>query len=69
MNQFKAGNFKNKLPNWQKITKNKELFGKIKGAKILLNRIPRKFIVIMHPLHKQKLRLWMQKSQSFFKRD
>ena len=38
----KAGNFKNKLPNWQKITKNKEIFEKIKGAKIPLNRIPRK---------------------------
>ena len=42
MNQFKAGNVKNKLPNFQKITKNKELLEKIKGAKIPLNRIPRK---------------------------
>ena len=41
MNQFKVGNVKNKLPNWQK-TKNKELLEKIKGAKIPLNRIPRK---------------------------
>ena len=42
MNQFKAGNVKNKLPNWQKITKNNELLEKIKGAKIPLSRIPRK---------------------------
>ena len=42
INQFKAGNVKNKLPNWQKITKNKELLEKIKGTKIPLNRIPRK---------------------------
>ena len=42
MNQFKAGNVKNKLPNFQEITKNKELLEKIKGAKIPLNRIPRK---------------------------
>ena len=41
MNQFKVSNVKNKLPNWQK-TKNKELLEKIKGAKIPLNRIPRK---------------------------
>ena len=34
INQFKAGNVKNKLPNWQKITKNKELLEKIKGVKI-----------------------------------
>ena len=40
MNQFKAGNVKNKLPNWQKKTKNNELLEKIEGAKICLNRIP-----------------------------
>ena len=42
MNQFKASNAKNKLPNWQKITKNKELPEKNKGAKIHLNRRLRK---------------------------
>ena len=42
INQFKAGNIKNKLPNFQKITKNNELLEKIKGVKILLSRIPRK---------------------------
>ena len=42
MNQFKAGNVKNKLPNWYKITKNNEFLEKIKGAKIPLSRIPRK---------------------------
>ena len=42
INQFKAGNVKNKLPNCQKITKNKELLEKIKGTKFLLSRIPGK---------------------------
>ena len=42
MNQFKVGNVKNKLSNWQKITKNNELLEKIKGGKIPLSRIPRK---------------------------
>ena len=42
INQFKAGNIKNKLPNFQEITKNNELLQKIKGAKIFLSRIPRK---------------------------
>ena len=42
MNQFKAGNVKNKLPNWKKITKKNELLEKIKSAKIPLSRIPRK---------------------------
>ena len=42
VNQFKPGNVKNKLPNWQKITKNNELLEKTKGAKIPLSRIPRK---------------------------
>ena len=39
---MKAGNVKNNLPNWQKITKNKKLLEKMKGTKIPLNRIPRK---------------------------
>ena len=42
MNHVKAGNVKNKLPNWQKITKNNELLEKITGAKIPLSRIPEK---------------------------
>ena len=42
MNQFMTGNVKNKLPYWQKITKNNELLETIKGAKIPLSRIPRK---------------------------
>ena len=70
MNQLKAGNVKDKLPNWQKITKNKEILEKIKGAKIPLSRIPRKVYHHNPPfLHTQKLRLLMQKSQSFFKKE
>ena len=42
MSLFKAGSVKNKLPNWQKITKNNELHEKIKGAKIPFGRIARK---------------------------
>ena len=42
INQFKVGNVKNKLPNWQKITKTKELLEKIKGAKNRRSTMPRK---------------------------
>ena len=42
MNKLKAGNVKNKLLNWQKITKDNKLLKKIKNAKITLRRIPRK---------------------------
>ena len=70
MNQFKARNVENKLPNWQKITKNKEILEKIKSAKIPLSRIPRK-VYSHNPLflHTQKLRLLMQKSQIFLKKE
>ena len=42
INQVKAGNVKNKLPNWQKITKYNELLEKTKGVKIPLSRIQEK---------------------------
>ena len=42
MNQVKAGNVKNILPNWQKITKNNKLLEKIKGARFPLGITPRK---------------------------
>ena len=42
MNQVKADNVKNKLPNWAKITKNNELLEKINNTKIPFSRIPEK---------------------------
>ena len=42
MNQVKADNVKNKLPNWPKITKNNELLEKINDTKIPFSRIPEK---------------------------
>ena len=68
MDQVKAGNVKNILPNWQKKIKNNKLLEKIKGARFPLGIIPIMYTVIIHPLHNQKLRLLMQNYQSFFKK-
>ena len=58
MNQFKAGK------------EIKEILEKIKGAKIPLSRIPRKVYSHNPPFtNTQKLRLLMQKSQSFLKKE
>ena len=42
MNQYRVGNVKKLLTNWQRITNNEEIFKNIKGAKILLSMIPNK---------------------------
>ena len=56
INEVKAGNAKNKFPNWQKITRNNELLEKITGAKIHLSRISEKVYSQNPPFTKAEIK-------------